>query len=165
MSPTRAIRARFQAGRGGCVAQSRQWSSRLTQGASSSVIDEGMLPGGIAAPLAVGHGGHGADAQFGQAPYGTPFVAGAQDGQAAGQQVLEDLAPADAVMDLDEIGPVGDFAAQGAAAFQLSEHGAAQFLHGGEGIPVPPEGVERGGQEELHGAVARMMSAARSCRL
>ncbi len=63
-----------------------------------------------------------------------PLLSGAEHRQFGGEQVLDDLAPADAAVNLDEIAAPFDFGAQGAAAFQLAVDLTLQGLHGGEGV-------------------------------
>ncbi|MNG05955.1 hypothetical protein D3C84_891720 [compost metagenome] len=120
-----------------------------------------MLLRRIAATLAESHGSHGRHAHLMQALDGRPLLAGAEHGRLGGEQVLDDLAPADAAMDLDEVAPALHLGAQGAAAFQLAIDLALQRLHLGEGVAPGPEALEGFLQHELHGRSARITSAAR----
>ncbi|MCY1439137.1 hypothetical protein D9M71_553580 [compost metagenome] len=120
-----------------------------------------MLPGRIAATLAVSDGGHGRHPDFMQALDRPPFLAGAEHRQLGSEQVLEDLAPANAAVDLDEVATPFDFSTQGATAFQLAVHLALQALHGIEGIAPGPQAFERLGQYQFHlRSGARITSAA-----
>ncbi len=103
--------------------------------------DEGVLRRRIAAALAIGHRGHGRHAGLGQA-LDRPSTPGRRRAPAAlaREQVLDDLAPADAAVDLDEVAAPVDLGAQGAAPFQLAVDLALQGLHVGEGILVRPIG-------------------------
>src|SRR5690606_10572991 len=114
------------------------------------------------------HGGH---AGGGQPLDGRPFLAGTQNGGLQGEEILEDLPPANAAMDLDEIASPRDLGAQGAAPLQFAVHLTLQTLHFDEGILASPEGFEGFAEKQFHhysgrrraqGRCARMMSAARS---
>ncbi len=114
----------------------------------------GLLP-----RSAEGHGVHGIDADCREALKGLPFVAGAEHRQAAGQQVLEDLAPADAAMDLDVIAATIDPGAQGTAPFERAQHLALQGFSRGKRIlsgPTRAEGFLKTGDVFVaHGVVVR----------
>jgi hypothetical protein len=104
--------------------------------------DEGMPPCRVAAALGEGHGAHRVDAEGRESLQRTPFIAGAKHRQAAGQQVLENLKPADAAMDLDVVAATGDLGAQGTAPFERAQHLALQVFDGGEGILSGPVRTE-----------------------
>ncbi|MDT4850603.1 hypothetical protein FQZ97_847560 [compost metagenome] len=122
--------------------------------------DEGMLLRGIAATFAEGHGGHGRYAHLVQTLDGRPLLPGAEHGRLGGQQVLDDLAPADTAVDLDEIAAPLDLGTQGPAPFQLAVDLPLQRLHFGEGVTPGPEALEGFLQDKLHGRSARITSAA-----
>ncbi|MNJ51151.1 hypothetical protein D3C77_464480 [compost metagenome] len=123
--------------------------------------NERMLRGRIAAALAIGHRSHGRYANFMQTRNRLPFLASAQHWQLGSEQVLEDLTPADATVDLDEVATPLDFGAQGATAFKLAVYLALQALHGIECIAPSPQALERLGQYQFHlRSWARITSAA-----
>ncbi|MNZ78205.1 hypothetical protein D3C78_967700 [compost metagenome] len=112
--------------------------------------DERVLGGRIAATLAEGHGGHGRHAGRGEALDGGPLLGGAEHRQLGAEQVLDDFAPADAAVDLDEVAAPGHFGAQGAAAFQLAVDLPFEALDLGEGVTAGPQALERLGEDQLH---------------
>ncbi|MNM57030.1 hypothetical protein D3C81_682170 [compost metagenome] len=125
--------------------------------------DERMLGGRVAAALTIGDCGHGRHADFVQALDGLPFLAGTQHRQLGAEQVLEDLAPADAAVDLDEKALASHFGTQRAAPFQLAIDLALQRLHGIEGITPGPQALERFGQYQLHADSCPRITSAACC--
>ncbi|MOA00225.1 hypothetical protein D3C78_1195770 [compost metagenome] len=125
--------------------------------------DERVLGRRIAAALAEGHGGHGRHAGRGEALDGGPLLGGAEHRQLGAEQVLDDLAPADAAVDLDEVAAPGDFGAQGAAAFQLAVDLAVEALDLGEGVLALPQRLEGFGEDQLHGSLLVGWTTAQPC--
>ncbi|MCY1438364.1 hypothetical protein D9M71_545580 [compost metagenome] len=109
-----------------------------------------MLARRIAAALAIGHRGHGRHRGLVQTLQGLLLLAGAEHRQLGGAEVLDDLAPADATVDLDEVAAPVDLGTQGAAAFQFAVDLALQALDLDEGVLAGPEGFEGFVQLELH---------------
>ena len=120
-----------------------------------------MLPRRIADALAVGDRGHGRYAGLVQAPDGLPLLARAEHRELGGEQVLGDLAPADATVDLDEVAAPVDLGAQGAAPLQFAVDLALQRLHRLERVAPAPQALERLFQHQPHEASPRIRSAAR----
>src|SRR5690606_15406876 len=116
-----------------------------------------------AAALAISHCGHGRHADFMQALDSLPFLAGTQYRQLGAEQVLEDLAPADATVDLDEEPLARHLGTQGATPFQLAVDLALQRLHGIEGITPGPQALERFGQYQLHADSCPRITSAACC--
>src|SRR5690606_11677492 len=120
-----------------------------------------MLTRRIAAALAVGHGGHGRHSCSGQALDHLPFLRSAEHRRLGTEKVLDDLAPANTAVNLDEVTTPVDFGAQGTAAFQLSVDLTLQRLDGLEGVATGPQALERLGENQLHACFsARITSAA-----
>lgn len=122
--------------------------------------DEGVLCGRIAAALAIRHRGHGSHPGLMQALQGTLLLARPQHRKLGTEQVLDDLAPADAAVDLHEIAATFDLSAQRAAALQLAVDLALQAFDFGERVLAGPEGLEGLVQFELHARSRRIRSAA-----
>ncbi|MCY1186957.1 hypothetical protein D9M73_278790 [compost metagenome] len=85
-----------------------------------------------------------------QALQGAQLLPRAKHWQLGGGQVLDDFAPTDAAVDLDEVAAPVDFGTQGAAAFQFAIDLALQALDLDEGVLAGPEGFEGFVQLELH---------------
>lgn len=100
--------------------------------------DERVLCGRVAAFLAIGHGGHGRNADLMQAIDRPPLLTCAEHGQFGGQQVLEHFAPANAPVDFDKETTPVDLSTQRASAFQLAVNLAFQTLDFGERIAPGP---------------------------
>ncbi|MCY1179267.1 hypothetical protein D9M73_196590 [compost metagenome] len=122
-----------------------------------------MLRGRVAATLAIGDCGHGRHTHLVQALDGLPLLAGTEHRQLGGEQVLENLAPADATVDLDEKALASHFGAQRAAPFQLAIDLALQRLHGVEGITPGPQAFEGFGQYQLHAVFCPRITSAACC--
>src|SRR3990167_7089970 len=146
MLATSAISAHFRRGSGGAFAPF--WLRCSGAG------------GRVAPALAVGTRSHGRPPGRGQALDGLPLLACAEHRQLGAEQVLGDLAPADAAVDLDEETAPGHFCAQSAATFQLAVDLALQGLDRDKGILAGPQAFKGFSHYQLHGRVARMMSAA-----
>src|SRR5690606_41916777 len=67
-------------------------------------------------------------------------------------QVLGDLTPADAAVNLDEVAATVDLGTQGATAFQLAVDLPFQVLDFDEGVLVAPEGFKGFSENQLHAA-------------
>ena len=78
-----------------------------------------------------------------------PLLTGTEYRRLGGDQVLGDLAPADAAVDLDEVAAPVDFGTQGAAAFQLAVDLALQLLDFDEGILGVPKRFEGFSENQL----------------
>ena len=102
--------------------------------------------------LAIGHRGHGRHADFLEALYGSPFLAGAKHRRLGREQVLGNLSPADAAMNLDEVTAPGNLGTQRAATFQFPVDLALQTLDLFEGVLALPQAFEWLGQHQAHGA-------------
>ena len=123
---------------------------------------------GIGAAFSKSDAVHGIDAELRQPPDRPPLVAGAEDRQPQAEQVADDLTPADAAMDFDEVTAAGHFGAQGATRFQFAENLAAQFFHSDEWIVARPQRAERFAENQrrfAHTPAPRIRSAARSALL
>jgi hypothetical protein len=128
---------------------------------------ERQLPRRIPAALAEGDRAHGVEAQRPQPGDGAPFALRAQHRQAQAQQVLGDLAPADAAVDLGEVGAAVELEAQRAAALEGAVLPALEPQHFGEGIAFRPGAGQLAADHEAHrrsapGASCSISSAARS---
>ncbi len=160
MLATSLISARLRRGSGGCLRPVQAELFKVGGRRQFFGDDKRMLRRRVAAALAVGHGGHGRHTDFGQTLNGVPLLTRTKHRQFGGEQVLDDLAPANTAVDLDEIAAPIDFGAQRAAAFQLAINLALQSLDGNERIATGPQAFKGFSQYQLHGRAARMMSAA-----
>ncbi|MNC53530.1 hypothetical protein D3C75_1029490 [compost metagenome] len=122
-----------------------------------------MLGSRIITALTIGHRSHGRHADFLQALDGLPFLAGAEHRQLGGEQVLEDLAPADATVDLHEKPVPAHFSAQGTASFELTVNLALQAFDFGERIASGPKALERFGKNQLHRCCSARITSAACC--
>ena len=129
--------------------------------------DEGMLARRINATLGESHGGHAGDADFGQSAQCTVFVASAKHWRPQADEIFNDLRPADATVNLDEITAPGNLDTQRAPRLEFAKNLALQRLDRSVRVTPGPQGIERRRKPNrcTHGRSARIMSAARSALL
>ena len=109
---------------------------------------------------------HGIDALRGESPNGKPFVRGPQHRQAQRDQVLENLAPADTAMNLDEIPAPVDLRPQRAPAIQLPENLPIYRVDRSKRVAASPQTGKRLFEINFaHARAAKITSAARSALL
>ncbi|MNZ97915.1 hypothetical protein D3C78_1171800 [compost metagenome] len=122
-----------------------------------------MLVGRVAAPLAISDGGHGGHAGFLQTLDRPPFLARAQNRQLGGEQVLEDLTPANTTVNFHEKPVPAHFSAQGTASFELTVNLTLQAFDFGERIASGPKALERFGKNQLHRCCSARITSAACC--